>query len=138
MQEEQQGVAVLLGLCAALLAAMVFAKWITERPTGSADASIFLQPAQPTAGTVHHEKESFSSAPPSGQITQIQTRLIQLGYLLGRADGVWGARSQSAFRRFKSASGLPVNDLWGEETSAVLFSRDAVYAPAPAASHANR
>jgi hypothetical protein len=132
MQEEQQGVAVLLGLCAALLALMMFAKWITERPPGSANASISLQPAQPTAGTVYHEKESaVFSAPPSSQITQIQTRLIQLGYLGGRADGVWGPRSQSALRSFKSANGLPVNDLWTEETSSILFSPNAAYAPAP-------
>ena len=137
MQEEQQGVAVLLGLCAALLALMMFAKWITERPAGSANASIFPQPAQPTTGTVYHEKESgVFSAPPSNQITQIQTRLIQLGYLGGRADGVWGPRSQSALRSFKSANGLLVNDLWTEETSSILFSPNAAYAPAPAASHA--
>jgi hypothetical protein len=141
-QKEQQGVAVLLGLCAALLSVMMFAKWVAEHPpshTASANPSIFFHPAQPTTGPIYHEKQpTVYNAPPSNQITQIQTRLILLGYLGGHADGVWGPRSQSALRSFKLANALPVDDLWAEETSSILFSPNAAYAPAPAASHAKQ
>jgi hypothetical protein len=152
MQEEQQGVAVLLGLCGALLALMMIAKWVTEHPsrTASANASIFPQPAQSTGTAYHGEESSTSSAaptqkvsttsgtPPSNQIVKIQTRLVELGYLDDRPDGVWGDRSRRALRAFKAANGLPVKDFWDEEASSVLFSLNAAYAPAPAVAHAKK
>ena len=118
LTEQHLGLAILLAVCGGIGALILIVNSFPERlsHTASVNASIIRQPAQPTSGTVYHEKEStVFSAPPANQITQIQTRLIQLGYLGGRADGVWGARSQSALRTFKAANGLLVNDLWAEE-----------------------
>jgi hypothetical protein len=74
------------------------------------------------------------SAPPiPNNVTDIQTRLIQLGYLIGPADGVWGPKSRAALQSFKSANGLGSNDTWDHKVSSRLFSANAARAPLPIA-----
>jgi hypothetical protein len=97
--------------------------------------SIDTTPALPA---VREKQPATATAPAPVQITQVQRRLIQLGYLAGRADNVWGPRSQKALRAFKAANALFVNDSWDEETSSTLFSPNAAYAPAPAVSNAKQ
>jgi Putative peptidoglycan binding domain len=140
VQAEHRGLLILLGLCVGIGALILIANRFPERVSdgASVNASI-VPPAQSTTGTVYVGKEStVSGAPPANQITQIQARLVQLGYLVDRPDGVWGARSRSALRAFKAANGLFANDFWDEEANSILFSPNAAYAPAPAASHAKR
>ena len=83
------------------------------------------------------EKQPTNTNAPS-QIARVQIRLIQLGYLAGSPDSIWGKESRKALRAFKAANALLVNDAWDEETSAALFSANAAYAPAPAVSKAKR
>lgn len=141
VQEQHLGLAILLALCGGVGALILIVNSFPERlsHTASVNASIVRQLAQSTTGTVYQEKASaVPSTPPSNQITQIQTRLVQLRYLADQPDGVWGKRSRLALRFFKAANGLLVNDFWDEETNSILFSPNAAYAPAPAASHAQR
>ena len=56
----------------------------------------------------------------------IQQRLIELGYLSGKADGVFGAASQKALEDFQSRNNLKVDGAAGPDTYAVLFSYDAL------------
>ena len=42
-------------------------------------------------------------------VKEIQTRLINLGYLWGSADGVYGEATKDALLRFKKANGLPAS-----------------------------
>src|SRR5262249_26219820 len=51
-------------------------------------------------------------SPPPGDIMAAQNRLIELGFLAGPADGVWGTKSRRALRAFKIANGLAANDKW--------------------------
>jgi hypothetical protein len=48
-----------------------------------------------------------------------------------------GPRSQRSLRAFKAANALH-GGFWDEETNTALFSANAAYAPAPAASNAKR
>jgi hypothetical protein len=97
-----------------------------------------INSATQTMPAVQERQLTTPTAPPSDQIAGVQLRLIQLGYLAGRPDNVWGSRSRRALRAFKAANALLVNDSWDEETNASLFSANAAYAPAPVVSNAKR
>ena len=56
----------------------------------------------------------------------IQLRLIELGYLTGKADGVFGAASQTALEDFQRRNNLKVDGTAGPDTYAILFSYDAL------------
>ena len=45
---------------------------------------------------------------------RVQQRLIDLGFLFGAADGVWGPRSRRALKDFRIANGLGDSDTWDE------------------------
>ncbi len=69
----------------------------------------------------------------------VQQRLIDLGYLKGKADGAFGSDSAAALKAFQKASGLNADGKAGAETIALLFSRTALSAgatPTPAAAAA--
>ena len=69
-----------------------------------------------TASLVHTEEAisqpapttapSILSVPSSNEISSAQNRLIELGYLLGPADGLWGPRSRQALLAFKISTVL--------------------------------
>jgi peptidoglycan hydrolase-like protein with peptidoglycan-binding domain len=50
----------------------------------------------------YHDQPTLVAAPYSAQVAQIQTRLVQLGYLAGPPDGAWGPKSRKALRAFKA------------------------------------
>ncbi len=52
----------------------------------------------------------------------VQQRLIDLKYLSGRADGIFGSRSAEALRAFQKNNGLVDDGVAGSGTNAVLFS----------------
>jgi peptidoglycan hydrolase-like protein with peptidoglycan-binding domain len=56
---------------------------------------------------------------------QVQSRLIDVGYMIGPPDGLWGKKSRQALRAFKAANGIQADDKWGSEISAKLFSTQA-------------
>jgi hypothetical protein len=56
---------------------------------------------------------------------RVQQRLIDLGYLFGGADGIWGPRSRQALLEFKVTDGLGDSDTWDEATQERLFSPNA-------------
>jgi hypothetical protein len=100
---------------------------VTQPPTSEQVNQTALYQGQPNSTDIR----------PSSTTLQIQSRLIQLGYLAGPPDGVWGPRSQKALRAFKAANGLDLNDSWDDAMNAALFSPNAAYAPAPPASQAS-
>jgi len=60
-----------------------------------------------------------------------QTRLIQLNYLDGTADGVFGENSMAAMRQFQRDNGLEVTGLPNGESRLVLFDSSAARAERP-------
>jgi peptidoglycan hydrolase-like protein with peptidoglycan-binding domain len=52
---------------------------------------------------------------------RVQQRLIDLGFLFGAADGVWGQGSRRALREFKAANGIGEGDTWDEATEERLL-----------------
>jgi hypothetical protein len=88
--------------------------------------------------TGYQDQPIPATTPPYAQIAHVQSRLAQLGYLVGRPDGVWGRRSRDALRAFKAANGLVVDNFWDDATRATLFSASAAYAPAPMTSSAKK
>jgi peptidoglycan hydrolase-like protein with peptidoglycan-binding domain len=63
------------------------------------------------------------------EVIRVQTRLVELGYLNGPADGVWGSKSRTALRSFKEANRLPKDDTWDQLTAEYLFAASAARAP---------
>jgi hypothetical protein len=59
---------------------------------------------------------------------RVQQRLIDLGFLFGAADGIWGARSRRALQDFRVANGLGDNDTWDEATQERLLTSQDVNA----------
>jgi len=69
------------------------------------------------------------------QVKQLQSRLIELGYLGGTADGQFGPATENAVRLFQQQHGLDVDGKVGPETSALLTGSSAkpfVVTPTPA------
>ena len=54
------------------------------------------------------------------EVTQIQTRLAELGYDPGTADGIFGSRTQAAVRAFQQDYGLAVDGIVGDNTLRAL------------------
>jgi peptidoglycan hydrolase-like protein with peptidoglycan-binding domain len=59
-------------------------------------------------------------------VTTLQNRLIELGYLTGTADGTFGTSTKTALVAFQTANKLVRDGVAGTETQAVLFSNSAI------------
>ena len=62
----------------------------------------------------------------STRIADMQERLISLGYLRGKADGIFGPRTQSALLEFQLANGMPANGVYNDQAGDRLSNQDAV------------
>jgi hypothetical protein len=60
---------------------------------------------------------------------RVQQRLIDLGFLYGAADGIWGQRSRRALQEFRAANDIGESDTWDEATQERLLSAPDVKAP---------
>lgn len=60
----------------------------------------------------------------------VQQRLIDLGYLRGKADGILGERSHAALRLFQAMNGIEVTGVIDEQTLEKLYAEDVITLPA--------
>jgi len=60
---------------------------------------------------------SLSRGSRGADVVDLQTKLVQLGYNLGRVDGVFGPKTETALKNFQKDHGLKVDGLAG--TSAI-------------------
>jgi uncharacterized protein (TIGR02594 family) len=54
-------------------------------------------------------------------VTDIQNQLIKLGYNIGQADGILGAKTRRAIMQFQAKNNLIADGIVGAKTSAILF-----------------
>lgn len=66
-------------------------------------------------------------------VIRLQSRLIELGFLDGEADGDYGAATRSAVRRFQTVAELDADGIAGQDTQSLLYSDAAPSAPLPQA-----
>lgn len=96
----------------------------------TADAVYAFQEANdlPTTGAIDETtKEAlFAEAAKADDVRRAQTRLIELGYLQGNADGIFGAKSLTAVKRFQTLNGLEATGELDEATLEAMASEDAV------------
>jgi len=50
------------------------------------------------------------------EVTELQKKLVQLGYSVGSVDGKFGSKTEAAIRRFQKERGLRVDGLAGTQT----------------------
>ena len=96
--------------------------------------------AGPKTLTILYGQGSVAAATPGPQVTAnatvrqgdsnsavkaMQQRLIELGYLTGKADGVFGAKTLTALISFQSKNGLKSDGVAGQNTWAILNSSSA-------------
>lgn len=75
------------------------------------------EPAEPFVTLVRGDK--------GDRVAEVQTRLIELGFLDDVADGSYGGRTKRAVDAFQEAAGLPVSGEIDEGTFTVLMSENA-------------
>jgi peptidoglycan hydrolase-like protein with peptidoglycan-binding domain len=102
------------------------------KPHAVADSSVHAD--RPAAVAPLQGANKFN--PPPSDILAAQTRLIELGFLKGPADGVWGTKSRTALRAFKTTNGLTADDKWDDIVSGRLYSTQAARSPLPQAATA--
>lgn len=76
----------------------------------------------------------LSQARDNASAKEIQQRLIDAGYLRGKADGAFGKRSKAALRLFQAIHGLTADGQLNEATLALLYSEDIKVLPSKLAS----
>jgi hypothetical protein len=98
----------------------------------AAPTSTRIPPFDSTEGATQANPATPSIPPGSrldllrpNDVRRIQQRLVDLGFLSGVSDGVWGLRSQRALRDFRLAQGLG-DGSWDDRTEQQLFSTSAV------------
>ncbi len=62
-------------------------------------------------------------------VKALQNRLIELGYLTGSADGVFGAGTTTAVKEFQKAAGITADGVAGASTITAMFSASAPRKP---------
>ncbi len=87
------------------------------------------------SGTAHSESRT-TPTPSATQTTyadvEIQTRLIELGFLTGTADGIFGPRSTEALKAFQTFCGFEATGEKDEKTLGMLFGDEsALPTPSP-------
>ena len=72
--------------------------------------------------------DELSKGSKGNEVLQLQNRLNELGYSVGKADGDYGNKTQKAVEAFQQNNDLEVTGTVNENTYNVLFSQDAVAA----------
>jgi hypothetical protein len=122
---------------AALLSIVMLAVFFQGKSTDAA------KPHAVADSTIHADQTAVAPLqgankpnPPPSDIMAVQNRLIELRFLKGPADGVWGANSRTALRAFKTANGFAADDKWDDSVSGRLYSTQAAHSPLPQAATA--
>ena len=116
-------------------AVKLFETALGRTPTGEASAElqeILFSAAAPAYSDVNVGYTSLAKGDSGLQVTNLQKRLIELGWLNGKADGDFGSATEKAVSAFQSAAGLSQTGVADSDTQNVLFSSNAPAYTAPA------
>lgn len=97
-------------------------------PLSSEALSLFQEANElPVTGEIDETTKEvlFSDAAQGDTVRIAQARLIELGYLSGAADGIFGAKSEAAIKQFQQLHGIEVTGQPDEATMEKLLSEDA-------------
>lgn len=114
---------------AALLMIMMLFPLLTAGAESTAEAT-----EQPTPAVTHTPAELqaqgiFTVGASGDEVTRLQQRLKDLGYLNSKVDGKYGGGTKRAVISFQRRNGLKTDGVAGETTLAKLYADDAVAAP---------
>ena len=101
-----------------------------------ASAPVYVAPTVPSTGMAQTPASSQYSTLIRGDkgddVAALQSRLISLGYLSGYADGSFGAKTETAVKRFQAMLGLTQNGVASPALQERLFASNAPAAPVSA------
>ena len=96
--------------------------------SASADASETSRSAQAAAAAEAQEKGVLKQGASGDAVREMQETLIRLGYLSGKADGVFGTKTYEALVAFQKSNKLSADGVAGSKTLKKLGSSNAVAA----------
>jgi ATP-dependent DNA helicase RecQ len=128
------GGAAILAILAIVVLPVYFQGKSTDAAKTQAAADSSVHPNGTAAVAPPQGTNKLNPAP--GDIKAAQNRLIELGFLAGPSDGVWGTKSRMALRAFKIANALAADDKWDDLVSSRLYSTQAARSPLPLATTA--
>ena len=105
---------------AILFSSSTLAKGATPTP-----APVISLPAAESGTSSQAAWQTLRKNDSGDAVAQLQEALISLGYLSGKADGNYGAKTVEAVRAFQKANGLTVDGAAGEQTQKVLYGGNA-------------
>ena len=82
----------------------------------SASAAAKATDAPKATATPAPENSVLKTGAKGAEVKELQNKLIQLGYLTGKADGVYGKKTAEAVAAFQKASKLTADGVAGEKT----------------------
>jgi peptidoglycan hydrolase-like protein with peptidoglycan-binding domain len=103
--------------------------WVSHasRQETASRATYAVQSVTPPTEPVDANPAGTQAPPPTLDPTaiadakRVQQRLVELGFLTGTPDGVWGTKSRRALQDFRIAHGLGKDDGWDERTEREMF-----------------
>ena len=107
--------------------------WPQDGVATAALQEVLYSSVAPAYGGTATGYTSLERGDSGAQVASMQARLIELGYLTGRADGSYGGNTEKAVSAFQRAAGLGESGAATVDTLARLYAADAPYAPAPTA-----
>ena len=92
--------------------------------------TILFSASAPTYGGISSGYTALEKGDSGSQVGNMQARLIELGWLSGKADGDYGNDTKKAVAAFQAAAGLSATGSASVDTLTLLYSKIAPYAPA--------
>ncbi len=106
------------GICGEDTQALLFGKGLSSSATASPTPT--AEPTLPPA--MEKPTTTVRSGSRGNDAKLVQQRLIDLKYLTGKADGVFGSKSVAALKAFQKKNNLTADGVAGSGTNEVLFS----------------
>lgn len=95
----------------------------SETPPENWQSLSTIPPVSVTTAPIYNETLKIGTS--GAMVEALQTRLIALNYLSGKADGVYGTQTAKAITAFQQKAGLKADGMAGTETLTRLYAADA-------------